>query len=329
MKARRWRVPVVVGLLAGALSVANAAQKTGTAGDYPNKPIRFIVPFPPGGSNDVLARYLGTKLTDRIGQQVVIDNRAGANGIIGTELAAQAPADGYTMLMVSTSYVMNAAVRALPYDVEKSFDPVSFIGEAPNSIVVNPKAGFATLNDLVQRAKAKPASIFYAATGIGGFNHFGGELFKKVANIDMVMVPYKGGGPAMADVIAGQIPVMFSSVTQVLPHVRNERLKVLAVGAKKRAAPLPDVPTVAEAGFPGYEVYVWWGIVVPNGVPAAVQNSLRTRLTSILQEPETKKRLLMDAAEPRIVSPAEMRKLIRADVKKWSEVAQRAGIHVQ
>ena len=329
MKAEGWRVPVVLGLLAGALSLAHAAQKADSGGPYPHKPIRYIVPFPPGGSNDVLSRYLGGKLTDRIGQQVVVDNRPGANGIIGTELAGQAPNDGYTMLMVSTSYVMNAAVRRLPYDVEKSFDPVSYIGQSPNCVVVNPKGGYATLKELVERARAKPASIFYASTGIGGFNHFGGELFKKVAKIDMVMVPYKGGGPAMMDVIAGQIPVMFSSVTQVLPHVRNERLKVLAVGADKRAAPLPEVPTVAEAGFPGYEVYVWWGIVVPHGVPAAAQNKLRSELTAILQDPETKKRLLMDAAEPRTLSPAEFRKLIHHDVKKWTEVAREAGIRVQ
>jgi tripartite-type tricarboxylate transporter receptor subunit TctC len=329
MKANHWCIPVVLGLLAGALPAAYSAQKPQSGSDYPTKPIRFIVPFPPGGSNDVLSRYIGIKLTDRLGQQVVIDNRAGANGIIGTELAAQAPADGYTILIASTSYVMNAAVRKLPYDVEKSFDPVSLIGQAPNCIVVNPKGGFATLHDLVERARAKPASIFYASTGIGGFNHFGGELFKKIANIDMVMVPYKGGGPAMTDVIAGQIPVMFSSVTQVLPHVRNNRLKVLAVGAAKRATPLPDVPTVAEAGFPGYEVYVWWGIVVPHGVPAALQNRLRTELTAILRDPETKKRLLADAAEPRMIAPAEFRKMIHDDVKKWSEVAKTAGIHVQ
>ncbi|MGQ0523065.1 MAG: Bug family tripartite tricarboxylate transporter substrate binding protein [Betaproteobacteria bacterium] len=329
MKAKSWRVPVVLVLLASPLPVAYAAQTSAPAGDFPNKPIRFIVPFPPGGSNDVLSRYLGIKLTDRIGQQVVIDNRAGANGIIGTELASQAPNDGYTMLIVSTSYVMNAAVRKLPYDVEKSFDPVSYIGQAPNCIVVNPNGGFSTLKDLVERAKAKPGTIHYAATGVGGFNHFGGELFKKVAKINMVMVPYKGGAPAMTDVIAGQVPVMFSSVTQVLPHVRNNRLKVLAVGADKRAAPLPDVPTVAESGFPGYDVSVWWGIVVPHGTPAPAQNRLRKELTAILQDPETKKRLVTDAAEPRIMTPAEMRKLIRNDVRKWTEVAKAAGIKVQ
>ena len=329
MKAKSWRVPVVLGLLACALSVAHAAQKPATGGDYPNKPIRFIVPFPPGGSNDVLSRYLGIKLTDRLGQQVVIDNRAGANGIIGTELASHSPADGYTILIASTSYVMNAAVRELPYDVEKSFDPVALIAQAPNCIVVNPKGGFNSLRDLVERAKAKPGSINYASTGVGGFNHFGGELFKKIAKVDMVMVPYKGGGPAMTDVIAGNIPVMFSFVTQALPHIRNNRLKALAVGANQRTSALPEVPTVAEAGYPGYEHYVWWGIVVPHGVPARVQNKLRNEINAVLQDPETKKRLLMDAAQPRMIPPAEFRKMIHNDVKKWTEVAKSAGIRVQ
>jgi tripartite-type tricarboxylate transporter receptor subunit TctC len=261
----------------------------------------------------------------------VIDNRAGANGIIGTELAAKSPADGHTLLMISTSYVMNAAVRSepLPYDIEKSFDPISTIGISPNSIVVSAQGPFRTLRDLADQAKAKPGSISYASTGVGGFNHFGGELFKKVAGIDMVMVPYKGGGPAMIDVIAGNIPVMFSSVTQTLAHVRGGRLKLLAIGAAKRSPVVPDVPTVAEAGFPGYEVYVWWGVSAPAGVPRAAQEKLRRELIAVLKEPETTKRLLGDAAEPLIMSPADIRKMIHEDRKKWTEVAKQAGIRVQ
>lgn len=329
MRSNCRRIFVALGLLAGSLGIAEAAQKSQTD-NFPARPIRFIVPFPPGGSNDVLSRYLGIKLTERVGQQVVVDNRAGANGIIGTELAAQAQNDGYTMLIVSTSYVLNAAVRErLPYDILRSFDPVSYIGEAPNCIVVHPNGPFKTLQDLVERARAKPASIFYASTGIGGFNHFGGELFKKVTGIDMVMVPYRGGGPAMADVIAGEIPVMFSSVTQVLPHTRAGRLKALGVGAKQRTPALPGVPTVAEAGYPGYEMVVWWGIVVPAGVPAPVQEKLRREINAILDDPETIKRLRNDAAEPRIMTPAEIRKMIADDLKKWREVAKTSGIRVQ
>ena len=328
MKPRSRAILVVVGLLAGSLPAPYCAAQP-KAGDFPNRPIRWIIPFPAGGSNDMLGRYLGAKLTDRIGKQVVIDNRGGANGIIGADLAAQAPADGYTLLMVSTSFVMNAAVRRLPYDVEKSFDPISMIGSAPNCIVVNPRGEFGTLRELVDRARARPASIVYASTGIGGFNHFGGELFKKVAGIDMIMVPYKGGGPAMIDVMSGQIPVMFSSLTQVLPHVRAGKLKVLGVGAAKRSPVVPDVPTVTESGFPGYEVYVWWGIAAPAGTPRAAQEKLRREFTAILGDPETLKRLDAEAAEPRIMTPAEIRNMVHNDVKKWAEVARQAGIHVQ
>ena len=327
MKRRRSML-AVLGLLACSLPAAHTAAQP-QAGGYPNKPIRWIIPFPAGGSNDILGRYLGVKLSDRFGQQVVVDNRGGANGIIGADLAAQAPADGYTLLMASTSFVMNAAVRKLPYDVEKSFDPISMIGSAPNCIVVNPKGPYQSVRDLVAAAKARPASVIYASTGIGGFNHFGGELFKKVAGIDMVMVPYKCGAPAMIDVMAGQVPVMFSSVTQVLPHVRSGRLKMLAVGAAKRNPAVPDVPTVAESGFPGYEVYVWWGIVAPAGTSGAVQEKLRREFTAILQQPETRKMLAGEAAEPRIMAPADLRKMIRDDKKKWADVAKQAGIRVQ
>lgn len=314
--------------LFAAASPASSADKTAGNG-FPNRPVRIIVPFPPGGSNDILSRYLGIKLGDRLMQQVVIDNRGGANGIIGTDIASHSTPDGYNLLIVSTSYVLNAAVRKLPYDVEKSFDPITTIGQSPNCIVVNPGWGVNSLRELAARAKAKPASIFYASTGIGGFNHFGGELFKKVAKIDLVMVPYKGGGPAMIDVMAGQIPMMFSSLTQALPHIRSGKLKVLAVGAAKRNAASPDTPTVAEAGFPGYEMYVWWGFVVPAGVPAPTQDKLRGEIVAILKDPVTQKRLAAEAAETKITTPAEMRKMIHEEIKKWTVVAKQANIHVQ
>lgn len=314
----------------GLLTVSSPAVRAAEKPDFPTKPIRWIVAFPPGGSNDTLGRYLGAKLAERLGEQVVIDNRGGANGIIGADIAARAAADGYTLLFVSTSFVMNAAVRSsLPYDVEKSFDPISTIGSSPNSIVVYPGAGFKSLRDLVDRARAKPASIFYASTGVGGFNHFGGELFKKIAGINMLMVPYKGGGLAMIDVMAGQVPVMFSSITQVLPHVRSGKLNVLAIGADKRSPVLPDIPTVGEAGYPGYEVYVWWGVVAPAGTPVAVLDKLRREITAVLQDPETTKRLRADAAEPMNLTPAEFRKMIHDDVKKWTDVSKQAGIRVE
>lgn len=323
----RW-IPVVLGVLAGAWPAVQCAAQAG-ANNFPNRPVRWIIPFPPGGSNDILGRYLGVKLSDRLGQQVVIDNRGGANGIIGTQLAAESTADGYIMLMISTSFVMNAAVRKLPYDVEKSFDPIATIGFAPNSIVVNPSGPYQSVKALVDAARAKPASIAYASTGVGGFNHFGGELFKKLAGIDMIMVPYKGGGPAMIDVMANQIPVMFSSVTQALPHVRSGRLKFIAVGGTKRSPVVPEVPTVIESGYPGYEMAVWWGVSAPAGSPKANLDRLRRELAAVLEEASTKKRLLNEAAEPLTLTPAEMRNKIRNDRKKWSDVAKQAGIVVK
>ncbi|MGH8663484.1 MAG: Bug family tripartite tricarboxylate transporter substrate binding protein [Burkholderiales bacterium] len=298
------------------------------ADDYPNKPLRLIVPFPPGGSNDLLARYFSDKLTRRLGQQVIVDNRAGANGIIGTDMASKTTADGYTLLIISTSFTMNAAVRKLPYDVHTSFDPITLLGSSPNSIVVYPGWGVSSLKDIVDMAKAKPGSLMYAHTGVGGFNHFGGELFKKMAHIDMGPVPYKGGGPAMIDVMGGQMKMMFSSLTQCLPHVRSGKLKLIAVGAEKRSPVVPDIPTIAESGYPGYAVYVWWGIAAPAGAPEQALAKLTSTFSSILSDPATRKRLTNEAAEPRDMAPAEIRKLIAAEVKKWTEVAKGAGIKV-
>lgn len=327
MKPTIRTIGILLGVLAAWLPAARSAAQG--AADFPTRPIRWIIPFPPGGSNDLLSRYLGAKVTDRIGQQIVIDNRGGANGIIGADLAANAPADGYTLLMVSTSWVMNAAVRDLPYDVEKSFDPITTFASAPNSIVVHPNGPYRTLKDLIAAAKAKPGAISYAHTGVGGFNHFGGELFKKITGIDMEPIAYKGGGPAMIDVMGGQMPVMFSSVTQALQHVRSNRLRYLAIGAAKRNAAVPDVPTVAESGYPGYEVYVWWGVVAPRGTPRAVMDKLRREFASVLKEQETVKRLATEAAEVQLLTPAAMRKMVHDDVEKWRGVARTAGIKVQ
>ena len=308
----------------GFIAAPAAAQS-----DYPNKPIRIIVPFPAGGSNDILARYFGDKLTERLGQSSIIDNRGGASGIIGTEMAANAPADGYTLLIISTSYTMNAAVRKLPYDVEKSFDPISMFGASPNSIVVRQGGEINTLKEIVSRAKANPGSMMYASTGIASFNHFGGELFKKLAGIDLGHVPYKGGGPAMIDVMAGQIPIMFSSLTQVLPYVRTDKLKLIVIGADKRSPVVPEIPTFAEAGYPGYEMYVWWGISAPAGVPKNISQQLNKVFSGILADPGTRKRLDAKAAEPRHATPDEFRKIIRDEVIKWKSVAQSAGIQIQ
>jgi tripartite-type tricarboxylate transporter receptor subunit TctC len=289
----------------------------------------MIVMFPPGGSNDVLGRYLGQQLSERLGQQVVVDNRGGANGIIATEMAANAEPDGYTILFVSTSWVMNAALDRLPFDIEKVFDPIGTLGSSPNSIVVNPNWGVNSVQELVRRAKEKPGSIAYGSTGVGGFNHFGGELFKKMAGVNLFHVPYKGGGPAMVDVASGQIPMMFSSILQALPLVRQGRLKFIAVGSEKRSPVLPDVPTLAESGYPGYAVSVWWGIAAPRGIPREEMAILQKEIGGLLADPQTHKRLLADAAEPMMKSPDEFRQLISEEISRWRVVAKEAGIVVK
>jgi tripartite-type tricarboxylate transporter receptor subunit TctC len=312
-----------VALIGLGLGMSPALQ---AADSFPRKPLRIIVPYPPGGSNDLLSRFLGVKLTDRLKQQVIIDNRGGANGIIGTHLAAQASADGYNLLIVSISFTMNAAVHKLPYDIVKDFDMIATIGKSPNSVVVNPGWGVKTVKELVTRAKAKPGSIAYASTGVGGFNHFGGELFKRITGVDLLHVPYKGGGPAIVDTIAGQVPMMFSSLTQILPHVRSGRLNIIAIGAKERSAVVPDVPTMIESGYPDYEMYVWWGFAAPHGVPKPVLTRLGQEFRAILNDPATQKRLELEAAQPMDLSPAEFRKLIQDERRKWTAVAKSAGI---
>lgn len=310
-------------LLACTPAVASAADT------YPERPIRVIVPFPPGGSNDVLSRYVGIKLSERMGQQFVIDNRGGGSGIIGAQIAAEAPADGHTLLFVSVSWMLNAAVRKLPYDVERSFDPIALMASAPNCLVVNPNGPYKKLGDLVATARAKPGTLNYASTGTGGINHFGGELFKIAARIDMVHVPYKGGNPAMTDVIAGNVPVMFSSVTQTLPHVRAGRLKMLAVGSPQRSAVVPDVPTVAESGFPGYNVTIWWGFAAPHGMPRARMARLLKEINAVLDEQDTKQWLLSYAATPIKITQPAFRKQIHDEIIQWKKVARQANIRIK
>ncbi len=312
-----------------AVSPRAQAAELGAAKAYPVRPIRIIVPFPPGGSNDILGRFLGQRLTERLRQQTVIDNRAGADGIIGTDLAARAAPDGYTLLIVSTSYAMNAAVHKLPYDPVKSLAPVSLIGTGPNLLATTPGLRVNSVKDLIALARAKPGQLRYASSGIGGFNHFGGELFKSLAGIDMIHVPYKGGGPAMIEVMSGQVEVLFSTLIQALPNIRSGRLKPLGVGAAKRTPALPDVPTIAEAGVPGYDGSIWWGMLGPVGMPAAIVARLNSEVGAILRDPETAKRLTAEAAEPVIASPEAFGKLIAENIAKWNKVAKSAGITAQ
>jgi len=309
---------------------ANRAQGASTADGYPAKPIRLIVPFPPGGSNDIVGRYIGQKLTARLGQQTVIDNRAGADAIIGTHLAASALPDGYTMLIVSTTYTMTPAThKKLPYDPLKSLIPIALVGTGPVMIASWPGLQLTSLKELVALAKAKPAQLHYASSSAGGVTHFAGELFNLMAGVKIVHVAYKGGTPAITDVMAGHVPVLVNTLSPVLPHVRSGRLKILGVSSAQRTSVLPDVPTIAEAGVPGYEASIWWGILGPAGIPRHIVTKLNLEIGAIVREPESVKWLTSQAGDPLTATADEFGRLIAADIAKWSRVAKDAGIRVQ
>lgn len=318
----------------GCLTVASALAMTlpaqvfaqdQAAKDYPTKPIRIIVPFTPGGGNDIMGRFIAAKLTERLGRQSIVENRPGADGVIGADIAAKSPPDGYTLLIVSVSYAMNAALHKLPYDPVKSFAPISQIGIGPSVLAVTRTLPVDSVKQLIALAKAKPGQLHYASSGIGGVNHFAGELFKLATKADIVHVPYKGGTPAMTDVMAGQVEVIFNALTSALTHIRSGKLKAIGVGSLKRTPVLPDVPAIAET-VPGYESVVWWGIQGPTGIPPAIVTKLNTEIGAILRDPQAVKRLEAEAAEVVISSPEAFGKLMADEVAKWIKVSNAAGI---
>lgn len=320
---------VAAGAVLLCLYTVNAAAQAGDAARFPAKQIRMIVPFPPGGSNDILGRFLAQKMTERLGQQTIVDNRPGADGIIGTEVAVRAPADGYTVLIVSTTYSMNPAIHKLPYDPINSLTPISLIASGGNVLANNPRLPVNSVKDLIALTKAKPGQIRYASSGIGGFNHFGGELFNTLAGVKIVHIPYKGGGPAMLDVMSGQVEITFCTLIQALPHIRSGKLKPLGVGSAKRSPLLPQVATIAEGGVPGYDGSIWWGMLGPAGMPAGIVTKLNAEIGAILRDPAMAKRLAGEAAEPVIDTPEAFAKLIVTDIAKWGRVAKETGIHAE
>ena len=317
----------VVSVLAFTTS-ALAAQRPardGSAQNFPARPIRVIVPQAPGGSNDIMARYIGGQLAERVGRPVVVDNRPGAEGMIGTEIVARATPDGYTLLMASRAFTMNpAVVKKLPYDPIKDFDWVAMLGNGPTIIAVNPSLPVKSLRELVALGKSKPNYITIASAG--GFMHFVSAMFRSHAGIDAVIALYKGGAPALVDVMSGQAHMAVATAVTAGPHLRSGRLKPLATGAAKRIPTMPDLPTAAEAGLPNYEAGIWWAWATTAGTPASVINKLNTEVAAILKLPETAKRFAAASAEVDIRTPAEIRKMIPADVAKWAKVAQDAGM---
>ena len=311
-----------------ALALAGCAAFA-AAQNYPTKPVRLIVPFPPGGSNDIVGRLMAQELTEKLGKQVVVDNRGGAGGVLGTEIAANADADGHTLLIISVAYAFNPALYKLRFDPEKAFVPVAILGTGPNALTVSPKLPANSVKDLVSMAKAQPGKLNYASAGVGSFQHLGSELFRIMAGINIVHVPFKGGGPAMADVIAGNTEICLGSLIQMIPHVDSKRLKLLGTGGAKRAKIYPNVPTIAEAGVPGYDASNWWGLLAPARTPQPIVARLRAETAKILASSDVQKKLEGQGAETVKMSPEEFGRFIRTETAKWSKVVKEAGIKAE
>ncbi|CAB3677980.1 hypothetical protein LMG26685_04120 [Achromobacter mucicolens] len=311
---------------ASALAFSSAA----IADAYPTKPIRLIIPFAVGGSTDNLGRVLAARLSEKLGQQVVADNRPGAGGNIGTDLVAKAPADGYTLLFATegTLGINPSLYKKLPFDPEKDFTPIAQFASVPNILVVNPKVQAKTVEELAAYAKRKPASLNMGSAGNGTTNHLSGELFQSMTGASFTHVPYKGSGPAMADLLADQIQLMFDNLPGSLPHVKAGSLRALAVTSAKRSPLLPDVPTMAEAGVPGYDVEVWFGVAAPKGLPAQTLATLSKAITEISQEPATIEKILNIGATPLTSTPAEFGSRIQEARLKWAPIVAHSGAKI-
>ena len=313
-----------LGLAVMTLGIAAQHSLAGEPSTYPTRPVRVIVPQAPGGSNDIMARYFGTQVGDRLGKQFVVDNRPGAEGMLGTDTVAKSSPDGYTLLMASAAFTMNPAVQKLPYDPVRDFDWAGMLGSAPVVVCVSSAMPVKTLKELVALGKSKPNYLTIASAG--GFMHFVSAMFRSRAGIDAEIVLYKGGAPAIIDVISGQAHLAVGTIVTVGPQLRAGKLRALATGSSKRAAVLPDVPTVAEAGVPGYEASIWWAWATRAGTPPAVLNRLSSTIIAVQKLPETAKRFESEGAEIVVKTPAEMKALIPEDIAKWTKVARDAGM---
>lgn len=316
-------------LLLKAAAFLMALTATAAAQDYPTKPVRLIIPFPPGGSNDVVGRMIATQLSEKLGKQVIVDNRAGAGGVIGTEVAANSPNDGYTLLIISIAHAVNPWLYKLTYDPIKSFTPISILASGPNVVAINPQLPVNSIKELIALAKKEPGKLAYASAGVGSFQHLGGELFKLEAGVDLLHVPFKGGGPSMIDVIGGHTKIVFSSLVQTTPHLKSGKLKALATGGDKRSPVLPDVPTVAEAGVPTYRAVNWWGIVAPAGTPQPIIARLHKAISEVQNATAVREQFAREGADIVQMSPEEFGKFIESEMVKWGRVVKEGKIKAE
>lgn len=297
---------------------------------FPAKPIRVIVAYPPGGSTDIIARILGQKLTDRFGQTMLVDNRAGAAGMIGAAIAAQATADGYTLILSDTPFVVNPSVFAkVPYDPVKDFTPIVMVAQSPLMLVVNAAVPAQTVQELIRLAKAQPGKFTIASAGTGASSHVVAELFKMRAGVNLTHVPYKGLGPALVEVAGGQVNALFSSIPAAMPHVKTGKLRVLGVCSPRRVAVAPEVPTMEESGVRDFEAAIWYGYQGPAGMPKAVVNTLSTEIARAADLPDVRERFASMGLEPLTLMPREFYAYIAAELKKWAEVVKAANIKAE
>lgn len=319
---------LILKLLACTLALAAPVAHAQT---FPAKPIRFIVPFPPGGGNDTIARQIGQRLTSTLGQQVPVDNRPGAGGAIGAELAAKAAPDGYTMFLagVATHGINPNLRRKLPYDPLKDFHAVSLIASAPLLVVVHPSLPVKSVKELTALARSRPGQINYASNGAGGSSHLAVEMFRMMTNTSMVHIPYKGLSPALTELLSGEVQLMFSSAVAMLPQVKAGRLRAIAMTGGKRSPAIPDIPTVAEAGVPGYETGSWYGVVVPAGTPKVAIDTLSREIISFVRSPETVARMNSEAVIPVGSTPDEFTAHIKRELARWAKVVKQANLRIE
>ena len=327
---RRSTVLALAASVAAFAGLAGLPTTASAQAAYPNKVITIVVPFAAGGTTDILARLVGQALGTELGQQVIVDNRAGAGGNIGSQLVARAPADGYTLLMgtVGTHAINAALYPKMPFDHVKDFAPISRVANVPNLLVANPQQPFKTVPELIAYAKANPGKVNFGSSGNGSSIHLSGELFKSMAKVDMVHIPYKGSAPAVADLLGNQIAIMFDNLPSAMQHVRSGKLRPIAVTTAKRSPELPDVPTIAEAGLPGYEATSWFGLFAPAKTPADVVDKIDAALIKVLASADLKKRLSEQGAEPYAEKPAQFAEFIKTETAKWGKVVKDSGASV-
>jgi tripartite-type tricarboxylate transporter receptor subunit TctC len=324
MRLARWTIALA--LLAGVNATCAAPS-----GAYPTKPIRLIVPYPPGGGNDIIGRAVAEKLTEKLGQQVVIDNRGGAATVIGAEIAARSPADGYTILLatVTTLAVNPNLLRKIPYDALRDFDPVSMLATQPYLLVVHPGIAAKSAQELIALVRAKPGTLNFASPGTGSNGHLAGELMKSMTGIDMVHVAYKGTGPALNDLLGGHVSLMFATMPSVHAHVQNRKLRGIAVSTARRSPAMPAVPTLAESGVPGYSMFSWNGLTVPRSTPAHVVSKLNAEVRVVLESPDLEKRLTALGFDPEPSTPQAFAKFVREELGRYAKLVKAAGLSAQ